>query len=129
MRESHLKHGHPLLGVSMKEETKRKIGNANRGNKWSEESKLKIKGRASPNKGIPLSEETKLKLKLANLGKPCKLKGFVKEFPKEKVCIKCKEMKNIQAYGFSGKWYRNMCRKCKELHRKPRNKRKVKLGL
>lgn len=55
------------------EETKRKISEANRGKKRSEEYLQKLsermKGRPSPNKGKKMSEEQKEKLRQINLGK------------------------------------------------------------
>lgn len=57
----------------MSKETKRKIGLANKGRKYLEESKKKLReshlGQIPWNKGKPCSEKTKKKLSLANKGK------------------------------------------------------------
>lgn len=61
-------------GNAPSEETKRKIGNANRGKHCSMEHRKKIseakKGLPSPRRGAKLSEETKQKMSMARKGRP-----------------------------------------------------------
>ena len=88
-----------LMGHFVSEETKRKIGEANKGKsyrkgaKWSAESRKRLsdacKGRKAPNKGIPHSEKAK-----ANMRKPHKSTG-----PKIRLsCVKCGEETTVNAF-------------------------------
>lgn len=96
------------LGKPCSEETKIKISIANKGNKWSEESKIKIKGRKH-------SEETILKMSWANSNPSsetraklsAKLKGNQRNRKSEKwphgckcKCRECKDKRNALIYAW-----------------------------
>ncbi len=125
LKKHHIKYGNSRLGKTHSEETKNKIGNANRGRKWSESSKLRIKGRKSSMLGKKLSEEAKKKISESKIGKPSPLKGKLQKFPDEKICRECNILKKIYDYDFIVNCYRNICKKCRELKRKPIKKRGV----
>lgn len=114
---SHEIKGHPFLGKNHSEKTRKKISNAKLGRKWTEENKIKIKGRKSGMLGKKHSEETKIKLSIMKKGKISPLKGKWQIFPTEKICRECKEIKNINLFEFTRNCYRNICKKCRESKR------------
>lgn len=65
----------PMLGKHHSEETKRKIGDANRGRVISQEGRNKMSKAKMGKKRGPQSEETRRKNSLAHLGKTCPNKG------------------------------------------------------
>lgn len=65
----------PMFGRHHTEETKKKIGNANRGRVISKEGRERMRLAKLGKKFGPRSEETKKKISLAHIGKPCPNKG------------------------------------------------------
>ena len=89
------------------------------GHEVSEKTRQKIseskKGKSSWNKGKTLSKEHIEKLKEAKIGYTPWNKGKKKEIPKEKKCIRCNEMKEINCFTplQGGKWISNICKLCR----------------
>lgn len=124
----------------LSKETKRKIGEANRGNsymkgkKHTEETKEKISnansGKNHPNYGKELSKETRKKISKANKGKKngmwkgeevgyVSLHSWIKRNkPKPKLCEECNEKEPYDLANISGEYKRDvddfewLCRSC-----------------
>ena len=62
-------HNNPRYGVTLSDETKEKIRQANIGKTISEETLAKLRSRPAWNRGIPMTEEGKQHLREINLGK------------------------------------------------------------
>lgn len=91
-----------ITGHEVNEKTRQKIS----------ESK---KGKTSWNKGKNHSKQHIEKLKIAKIGHVPWNKGKKKEIPKEKKCIRCNEMKEINCFTplQGGKWISNICKLCR----------------
>lgn len=69
LKEYYKSHKNPRYGVTLSEETKSKLRQANLGKKLSDETVAKMCGKVPWNKGIAMSEEAKQHLREVNLGK------------------------------------------------------------
>lgn len=83
LKEYYKTHDNPRKGVTLSEETKKKLREANLGKKYSQETRDKHK-RPAWNKGIAMSEDAKNHLRNLYLGKPSKMSEEAKLAAKER---------------------------------------------